>query len=239
MPDVQHHHWASAAKNGPLRRSMTSRPSATRTIRSRSSDPGSADSDSGFRHLPARVEARRCAGGCHWRMTGCWHDRTPETPRSRFICDVVRRHRSAAICLLDSAASWILWSGVGAMQSWWSVSRWPLVARGAMTTSLATYASPVSRRQREGSVRAPAESAPLSAASASSIRDRSGSRCSGTLLDADPAAPHLRDRAVAHGVTWTRPSSHGLERGQRGQRLGHCTRQKRPFGGLQRALRER
>src|SRR3954463_9763114 len=83
------------------------------------------------------------------------------------------------------------------------------------------------------------ESAPLSADSASSIRDRSGTRGAGTPLNAGPAAPHLLDRALADGVPGTRPSPHGLQRRQRRQRLGDGTRRTRSFGSLQLALHTR
>src|ERR1041384_4380685 len=83
------------------------------------------------------------------------------------------------------------------------------------------------------------DSALLSAASASSIRDVSRSRGTGTLLDAGPAATHLLDRALCGRVARAGPSTHGLQRGQRGQRLGHGSRWTWSLHGLQGALHAR
>jgi hypothetical protein len=83
------------------------------------------------------------------------------------------------------------------------------------------------------------DSALLSVASASSIRDLSGSRRAGTLLDADPTTPHLLDRVFTHGISRAWPSSHGLQRCECGQRMGNRTRGTRPFRRLQLTLRLR
>lgn len=102
------------------------------------------------------------------------------------------------------------------------------------------------RRRRRGAIPpitihgTPApDKARSSAASASSIRDRSGPRTAGTLLNAGPAAPHLLDRVLACDIARSGPSPHGLERRQRGQGLRHGSCRSRTLGGLQGTLQAR
>jgi hypothetical protein len=80
------------------------------------------------------------------------------------------------------------------------------------------------------------ESARFSAASASSIRDRSRSRGAGMSLDASPAVPHLLDGMLADRIARAGPVTHRLERGQCGQCVGYRARRPRSFSGSQRVL---
>lgn len=81
-----------------------------------------------------------------------------------------------------------------------------------------------------------ASSAFAKAASASSIRRSPAARLLRTTLHQCPSAPDSLNALLAARVAGSRPQAHGLERVQRGQRLGHGLRRSGAFGRLQAAL---
>jgi len=182
---------------------------------------GRARRGDGFIRIRTRSSRRRDRDRSPWVGVGSaargWWPRTPRLHQCASRSDAAGVRRSTLMSArTDTASPWMTASMSVVMRC----TPWAITAIPPITI----HGAPVS------------DSASLSAASASSIRDVSGPRRTSTLLDVRPAAPHLLDRPLADDIARAGPSPHGLQRRQGGQRLRHRTRRARPLGGLQRAL---